>query len=48
MMVILAFVSGVAFSAILLLAWSLCRVGADADERAQRIFEQEDNDAQQL
>jgi hypothetical protein len=37
-----------ALAAFLVLVWSLCRVGADADERAERIFEQEDNDAQQL
>jgi hypothetical protein len=37
MMYALAFLSGVAFSAILVLVWSLCRASADADELMERI-----------
>ena len=36
-MIALAFLSGVAFSFILLLAWWLCRTAKDADERMERI-----------
>lgn len=36
---LLCFLSGIAFSAILLLAWSLCRASADADKLARRIYE---------
>jgi hypothetical protein len=38
-MIALAFLSGVAFSAFVLLVWSLCRAGADADELMERINE---------
>ena len=37
---VLCFLSGIAFSGILLL-WSLCRASADADKLAQRINEKE-------
>ena len=40
-MIALAFLSGVAFSFILLLAWSLCRASAQADEVMERINEKE-------
>jgi hypothetical protein len=38
---VLCFLSGIAFSGILLLVWSLCRASADADKLAQRINEKE-------
>jgi hypothetical protein len=42
MMYALAFLSGVAFSAILLLVWSLCRASADADRLMERINKRDD------
>jgi len=33
----LAFLSGIAFCVILLLAWSLCRASANAEERMKHI-----------
>jgi hypothetical protein len=41
-MIALAFLSGVAFSAFLLLVWSLCRASADAEELMERIVTKED------
>lgn len=41
-MYVLAFLSGVAFSFFLLLAWSLCRASADADRLMERINEEEE------
>jgi hypothetical protein len=40
---ILCFLSGIAFSAFLLLAWSLCKTGAQADELMERINERENH-----
>jgi len=40
-MIALAFLSGIAFCVILLLAWSLCRAGAEADQLMERINEKE-------
>ena len=39
---IFCFLSGIAFSFFLLLAWSLCRASAQADELAERITRRED------
>jgi hypothetical protein len=41
-MIALAFLSGIAFSAILLLVWSLCRASADADRLMERIKKGDD------
>ncbi len=39
MTALFCFLSGVAFVFFLLLAWSLCRAGAEADDLAERIYE---------
>ena len=44
-MVVLAFLSGIAFSAILIWIWSLCRAAADADRLTERLHEQERGEA---
>lgn len=38
-MYVLAFLSGIAFSFFLLLAWSLCKTASDADRLADRLAE---------
>jgi hypothetical protein len=38
---LLCFLSGIAFSALLLLVWSLCRASADADRLMERINKKE-------
>lgn len=39
---VLCFLSGIAFSALMLLVWSLCRASADADRLMERINERDD------